>query len=341
MARIHIFPRYHQHENFVTNNTILLLGRIYQIDRNLFELLLNKILDGGELTVGPSFVQQEGSGGIGIPDAIINQASFKIVVETKLWDKNFWSKEEYVSHFRNETTRVLITISKDGMQEGRISQIKTALENYDTKTNAIGKTVHVDLTFVALLKNLKTVVEETKTRFKIEIEELLEDFEGFLFYFDLISDEHLRMHVFAINDSEEDNTFYKLYYNQAYRNERPHRFVGLYRDKQVKYIAETKVIVIPKMENGELKLTFLKGEKNWTDEMRNRLIDFFENEGWGNDGSMKFHMFDSIYNTSFKKTSAYGIMGPRHFILNDYLENIPNEFNSEWLAEQLEDKTWE
>jgi hypothetical protein len=43
MSEIHYFPRYSQRENVVTNNTLLLLLRLYQYNRFKFEKFLEAI----------------------------------------------------------------------------------------------------------------------------------------------------------------------------------------------------------------------------------------------------------------------------------------------------------
>lgn len=342
MAEIQLFSRLRTGENIVTNNTMLLFDRIYRTDIAFFRRFLNRLVDSDALEIGPSFAQQRGAGGSGIPDGLIEQRSFKIVIETKLFDTYFWGKEDYASHFRNEDTRILFTLSKNGMNETRKVQMVEALKKYDSETSAIGATFHIDQTFIGLLSAFRQTIDDTRTRFKIELEELVDAFESFATEEGLIRDEHLRMHVFAINTSEDDNIGYTLYYNQAYRNESPHKFVGLYRDKTIKYVAETKVIVIPtRKEDGTYNYQILKGASDWNDSRRQQLETFLDDEGWGFDGNVKFHLFDNMYKTDFRKISPYGIMGPRHFWLPDYLDSIPSAFDAEWLASTLSNKTWE
>ncbi len=342
MARIHQFARYSSAENFATNNTLLLLGRVYQHDRLLFEHFLNALNPDVSITIGPQFEQQVGSGGKGVPDAVISQRSLKVIVETKLHDRHFWGKEEYSSHFKNEDSRVLLAISIDRMVDDRQRDIRTALKTYDQDTNAKGMTSLVVTTFSELISTLREVISQNRSRAQLELEEILLDYEDFAYGQGLISDVQYRMHVFAINTSEEDNQRYTLYYNQADRRERPHRFIGLYRNKTVKYIAEVDVVVIPVRDTaGIIQYNVLKGMDKFNDSHKAKLDRFFSDEGWGDDGRVKFHLFDRLLNTDFRKSSAYGIMGPRHFDLRDHIDKVPANFEVDWVATELAKLNWE
>lgn len=345
MSNLQQFPRFKSAENFATNNTLLLLNRIYKLDPKFFESLLNRLMDSDDIAIGPTFAQQRSSKtnrAVGIPDGILAQSSFKLVVETKLTDRSFWGKEEYSSHFQNERTRILFTISRNGMAELRKKEVMQTLKKYDEETKSTGTTAHKDQTFRGLISEIRLTITGTRTRYKVELEDLVDDFESFAFEEGLLSDEHLRMHVFAINNSEEDNKKYVLYYNYAHLNESPHRFVGLYRNKAIKYIAETKVIVIPvKKSDSTFSYTFLKGEQFWNEQRKRQLHEFLDHEGLGDDGKLKFHLFDKLYSTDFIKESNGGIMGPRHFYLTQHIERFPDEFDAAWLAEKLNGKSWQ
>ncbi|RYZ86190.1 MAG: hypothetical protein EOP04_14360 [Proteobacteria bacterium] len=339
MDNIHFFSRYSSPENFATNNTLLLLSRINMIDRRLFETLLNYLTDSSDLFIGPTFFQQKATGGKGIPDGIIQQQSFKLILETKLWDKNFWGKEEYVSHFQNEQVRILLTLSKSGIRDVRKKEFQAKLSTYDLEVQAPGQTLYADHSFYSLIESIRYVIKQTNTRHKLEIEELTDDFEGFVSHAGLLEDTDFWMHVPAINSSESDNVDYKLYYNRPNKSESAHRFIGLYKNKAIRYIGETKCIVIPQIDkNGNVQYDVLKGQL--TQEMKTRLEHFFHEQGWGNKGEVKFHLFDELHPTHFIKDSPYGIMGPRRFYLRQHLTNFPKPFDAKWVADGLNGKSW-
>ncbi|MFQ6723886.1 MAG: hypothetical protein ACLRFE_00945, partial [Clostridia bacterium] len=80
--KIHYFPRYHTKENAVTANCMLLLSNFYKNNTNkFFNMLQHFLLDDDNSPEMVINLQVVGKGSV--PDAIINQPSFKIVVETK------------------------------------------------------------------------------------------------------------------------------------------------------------------------------------------------------------------------------------------------------------------
>src|SRR5690606_401573 len=102
----------------------------------------------------------------------------------------------------------------------------------------------------------------------------------------LIDDEYLRMHVVPVGQTHELNIEKLLYYNQTAINYSAHKFIGLYFWKEVRFIGEPKVVLIPRrQEDGSLKYTFLKGEQFFTNERRTSfekfLNEFVADEGYG------------------------------------------------------------
>ena len=83
--KVHYFQRYKQKENVDTSNTMLMLSRFYEYNPDKFFILLNNLILKEDETPELSFdLQQSINGNESIPDAIISQKSFKVVVETKL-----------------------------------------------------------------------------------------------------------------------------------------------------------------------------------------------------------------------------------------------------------------
>lgn len=346
MAIIRNFPTYSTKENIVTNNTMLLLGHVYKIDATLFQNFLVSVLELNALQIGPTFNQQTSGGGDGIPDAMISQPSFRIVVEAKLYDGDFWGKERYTSHFNNESSRILLTLSKKGITEARATSFKEALEAYDQKGNARSKTIHSHLTYISLVYGLRHVIEQTRTRFKIELDELVDEYEGFLAELGLIDDEHLRMHVVPVGQTFGQNLKEKLYYNQTRFNYSAHKFIGLYYWKEIRHIGEPKIVFIPRrQEDGTLKYQFLKGKDLFTAERKATfetfLNEFVEDEGYGDDGGLRYHLVDEWYPTHFFKKSSGGIMGPRHCYLPDYIDSLTINTSPSLIADKLNKQEWE
>lgn len=97
--QIHYFQRYHSKENVDTSNTMLMLSRLYNYNADKFFAMLNALILGQDETPEITFDLQV-AGDESVPDAIISQKSFKIVVETTGTKKRviIWKSSRYVRY---------------------------------------------------------------------------------------------------------------------------------------------------------------------------------------------------------------------------------------------------
>jgi hypothetical protein len=123
VSSIHYFPRYSQKENFATNNTLLLLHRLYDYDRYRFERFLLDVLQliGSEepqnLELGLQIIQQTGTAN-SVLDGSLYQRSLRIAVETKLHSTDFSPDQirRHLSNFNRGENGWLILLSPDQPQ---------------------------------------------------------------------------------------------------------------------------------------------------------------------------------------------------------------------------------
>ena len=122
--QIHYFQRYHSKENVVTSNTLLMLSRLYSYDAGKFFSMLNLLVLGADSSPELSFeLQVRGDGSV--PDAVIGQPSFKVVIETKL--HNQFGKDQLLKHlnsFSSEDIKVLLTIDPQRMDRTLSSELQ-------------------------------------------------------------------------------------------------------------------------------------------------------------------------------------------------------------------------
>ena len=87
MSNIVYFQRYSQRENWITNNTLLLLSRLQEYNPNKFQLVLNELFTEHQvnLSIGVSFFQQR-KGDKSVIDGLMFQQGFKVAIETKRHD---------------------------------------------------------------------------------------------------------------------------------------------------------------------------------------------------------------------------------------------------------------
>lgn len=148
--KIHYFQRYHRGEDVATANTMLLLSRLYLHSPNLFFQFMKEQFF-GDVAFDPELVFALQERGIAsVPDAIISQPSFKLVIETKKTD---WFYQDqlirHLSSFKNEEYKVLITLSSKLMQQKKKVNIDKAIADFNAEHHTT--IIHVNTTFEHLI----------------------------------------------------------------------------------------------------------------------------------------------------------------------------------------------
>ena len=128
---IHYFQRYHSKENVDTANTRLMLSRLYNYNADKFFSMLNSLILGQDDTPEITFELQV-VGDESVPDAIISQKSFKIVVETKLHNQFYQNQlERHLTQFGTEEIKVLLTLDPKPMKQSLKENFERALKKYN------------------------------------------------------------------------------------------------------------------------------------------------------------------------------------------------------------------
>lgn len=84
MALIRRFQQYSQTENTITNNVLLMLSNLYEINPTFYEEYIQGLIEGSTTyEVVPLFRQQIGNRGNGIVDGHIQVKGSKIIIEAK------------------------------------------------------------------------------------------------------------------------------------------------------------------------------------------------------------------------------------------------------------------
>lgn len=177
--QIHYFQRYHSKENVDTSNTMLMLSRLYNYNADRFFLMLNSLILGEKESPEITFDLQV-AGDESVPDAVISQKSFKIVVETKLY--NQFTKQQLVNHlnqFGAEDIKVLLTIDPKPMKRQLSDELEEELKKFNKENmdRLVHPIKHVNLTFEQLVEAIEEVIDERDT----EIMAVLEDFKNYCF----------------------------------------------------------------------------------------------------------------------------------------------------------------
>lgn len=336
MSSIHYFQRYSQPENVATNNTLLLLSRLYQNSPNKFKGFLNDLLDDNDLEAGIQFNQQQKGKG-SIPDGNISQVSFKVVVETKL-HKHFSLHQlnEHLKSFGSEQHQVLLSLSPKLPDNSLTSQIETSVNNFNSQHKTS-------------IKYLPTTFQEIVTKFNNSLEahdyeliEVIDDFEAYCLYDKLITDDEARMRVVTCGWTLQENFQFNLYYDPADRGYSDHTFLGVYSDKAVRGIGKIENIITADLSN-DGHLHIINNTATVTPQQEQNIIGVIaaakKNNNWNISRGHKFFCVENFYPTKFRKTTKYPLQGSKFFNLKDRLQ-ITTLPSTQDIAQRLNQIEW-
>ena len=240
MTQISYFPRYSQKENIVTNNTLLLMSRLYDYNRLKFGKFLAELGDeasGIAENLHLQFTQQKGTGA-SVVDGFIAQESMKIVIETKLEDSDFSLDQlrRHSSAFDGENHRMLVLLSPGptGSSQDVLKDIRKEIPEIPT----------LHTTFERVL----VAAKECLLSHDEEMLAVLADFEAFCSNENLLPRDKFTMFTPPCGQSFDYNVKYNLYYCPRAWNRRASRFLGIYAEKSVRRIGRITKIVACKID---------------------------------------------------------------------------------------------
>lgn len=325
----------------VTNNTLLLFSRLYNNSPEKFRRFINVLLEdsGIELNTTVSFKQQE-KGKCSIPDGIIEQESFKIILETKLYGQE--SIKQIVKHwnsFNNEDKQIFLWINKEPISKSYYSEIIEKLNVYNDKNGTnVGLAT---TTFKDICRCFNEIIEE----YDIEMKDLINDYEAFCYESELIDNADTKIRVVLTGQTLEQNLKYNIYYNPSDRGYQNTKYLGLYKDKTVKAIGELSCIadVQYDIQSKELKvIDVLVG--SLTDEQKDIIkkvtIEAKEKYGYSLDDGRRFFFVKEYIKTEFIKQSKGGLMNTRYIYLEE-IEGYTNDMSVVEIASLLKGKDWD
>ena len=334
--KIHYFQRYHEKENVATANTMLLLSRLYTYSPHKFFAFLKMQLAENDFEPELSFHIQEKSQN-SVPDAMITQESFKVVVETKMSDW-FYTDQlmRHLNAFDEEKQKVLITLAPQHMNEEKKNAFEKELKQYNQEKSAF-PVRHVNTTFAELADAVRDVLDERD----YEMQEVLADYLDYCREDGLIPDGWNYMRVQLAGATFDFNVQHGVYYDNSDRGFRANEILGLYTNKSVRAIGKiVSMITAVETEHGVEYRTEL-GDLT---EERKRIITeaMTDGDSHGYDLRKTEHRYffvDRFYDTDFRKSTPRAPMGSRVFDLSQVLETekIPD---MEELAASLRDKVW-
>jgi len=337
MTNVHYFPRYSQRENFATNNTLLLMHRLYDTSRHRFHRFLELLLvgkDSGEEVVkfGLQIAQQTGTGA-SVLDGDLRQEAVKIGIEAKNHAKAFTEDQiaRHLAGFKKTAKGYLLLLSPTSPAIDE--KVWRRLESVARKKNVD----LVSLTFSRIIESFRECLRD----FDGDLHELIEDFENYCSKSDLLDSDKTTMFVPPCGKSFEINKAERLYFCRSTWSRRKTGYIGFYVNKSVRLVGRVARVVHCELEGKKLRSVSPDGTiAELSSDERQRVTQAmhkaFAANGWEITEGYQFFLCDEVRETDFRKTSPSGIMGHRYFNLKDYGD--PKTIDE--LAHALATKNW-
>ena len=336
MAVLNQFQQYSQGENTVTNNVLLMLSNLYEINPKYYEEFIKGLTeDSDNYEVIPSFRQQVGNKGDGIIDGHIQVKATKIIIETKLHGLEWIEKlVKYGKSFEKNEYSLLFHLSSKKYSIKKIEQI----ENRLTEIKEVGKINFYSLTYQDLVDQLKELA--SNYQYEQYLQRLNEHFEAYCLGMGLMPKSNHILRAMACGQSYDLNIKHKFYFDLANRGYSEFNYLGIYKWKSVRYIGKVENMI--RADWNEKDGLIIKDSKfDVSVDQQNRLIEAIKEslkKGWGVDYDHRFFLLKDFEQTDYKKVSPGGIFRVRYFNLENVLNNIPEEMKD--LAKELKTKNW-
>lgn len=337
MAILNQFQTYSQGENTITNNILLMLSNLYEINPKYYEEFIKGIIEDSEhYEVIPSFLQQVNNRGNGIIDGHIQIKASKIIIETKIHGLE-WVKKlvKYTKSFDQNEYKLLFHLSSKKYTNSKIEEINNELKLVFNK----GKVNFHSITYQDLVDQLKELAKNYP--FEHYLQRLNTHFEAYCLDMNLMPKSNHILRAMACGQSFDLNIKHKFYFDLANRGYRNFNYLGIYKWKSVRYIGKVENMIVANW-NEKDGLNVIESKNDLTDIQRQRLINAIKesiDNGWCVNENHRFFLLKDFQETDYKKTSPGGIFRVRYFNLEKILEPIPKGFKK--IAEELKEKTWE
>lgn len=338
MAVLNQFQKYSKEEDTVTNNVLLMLSNLYEINPKYYEEYIRGLTeDVDSYEVIPSFLQQVNNRGNGRIDGHIQVRASKIIIETKLHGFEWIEKLlKYADSFDEKELKLLFHLSSEKYPQHKIDEINKRLKENKT----IGKMNFLSLTYQNLVDQLKELANNYQ--FEHYLQRLNEHFESYCLGMSLMPKSNHILRAMACGQSFDLNVKHKFYFDLASRGYSNFNYLGIYKWKSVRYIGRVENMIVANWDetNG---LEVLEQKFELTDNQKERLINAIKESvqsGWDVANGLRFFLLKDFEKTDFAKTTPGGMLRVRFFNLEEYIGKVPKKMKVKEIAEMLKSKSW-
>jgi hypothetical protein len=329
MSKIHYFQRYSSPENTVTNNTLQLIARIYDYSITKLDVFLADLL---EESIGVGIeINQQTREKHSVPDGVILQPSFKILVESKVGSSV--DVRQLVNHcgaFGDEKIKILVLLTIRPIETTALKAIETEI---DQKDNSI---IFRNVTYQDICKSLDGLFED----YEDDITGIIEDYKTYCRDVGLIDEADFLMRIVPTGTSFDLNKKYALYFQPSDRGYSKHAYIGFYRWKAVSSMMKIESVFDVKYENGTLMKRLVSGQETteYDERITAMIKDAREHCHYEIQSGHRFFCGNETFDTCFKKTTPGGIYGARFVNLKTFgVEDITDTAK---IADVLKAQTW-
>lgn len=329
MAKVHYFQRYSNFENTVTNNTLQLLARTHAYAPQRAADFVNVLVGVDDpVEIGLEITQQRRVAD-SVPDAVIVQQGFRIVVETKV--DSPVSVEQLVRHTANFTEgerKILLLLTKRP-----IGALETDLRR---KLAEVARDViFSSVTFEDVIGALDGLFQERE----YEMVDLARDYVEYCWDVGLVDRSRYPLRIVPCGRSLDINLRHGIYFHGSDRSYTAHRFTGIYKDKRVHALWENDSVFDVTLTDGLLNKVLITGRDTgeYDERIRKIIRDAKEECGYEIARGHRFFCGEPA-ETSFVKSSWGGIRGQRYIDVQSLVGDFADAGD---LAVQLSSATWE
>jgi hypothetical protein len=327
MAGVTYFQRYAQRENHVTNNTLLVLRHLNQFSPAKLEAVLRGLLGDDRLTLGPTFTQQV-VGARSVPDALIEQAPFRLYIETKLTQA--LDLRQLKNHIRS--------IVEAGGGRAILVGLSTAPLQAAADVVITGFANDQGVAFRSVtFRSLADALLEACTDYEVSLKAVVRDYVDFLTGERLLYANDDWMLVVPCGLSYAENKTFGVYYDDVDRPRRaPCSFLDIYKDKQITLVGAIRAVLHCDCRDGIVKV--LEAERGEADaDALDRIKGIVEATGYYDlvANPQRYYVVDRFVETDLAKVSKGPVRGAQYLQISPLIEQAEPPKTAQALADAL------